>query len=317
LKIKLLSIFLVLSFLANGFTILVLVLLINQSHHISQLKKQKNEIAHQLSQVQAVAATKITEFMSPYRVSRQVFMSHADNHEDCFGLAPPTPSPYPGGFTLIVYLHGLGSSFLEPFIYPSRGSKIPIGVALTERYPGTIMLSCSYRREGSFGNDLALADITQNIRQVCQQYPIKKIILFGESMGGMTVLNYGATAPGDIQAKLAGIVSIEGTGDLTMLYKETIPGIRIAMEKVYGSPQQNPQVYLNKSFNHNVHRLPQRVRVALISASHDRIVPPNLQLGIYEALKSNNNPAMILPFDSDHGFPTEPMMVQCFDFANQ
>ena len=307
----------VLSFLANGFTILFLILLINQSHHISQLKKQKNEIAHQLSQVQAVAATKITEFMSPYRISRQVFMSHSDNHEDCFGLAPPTPSPYPGGFTLIVYLHGLGSSFLEPFIYPSRGSKIPIGVALTERYPGTLMLSCSYRREKSFGNDLALADITQNIRQVCEQYPIKKIILFGESMGGMTVLNYGATAPSDVQAKLAGIVSIEGTGDLAMLYQETIPGIRIALESAFGTPQQNPQMYLNKSFNHNVHRLPPRVRVALISASHDTIVPPNLQMGILAALKSNNNPSMILPFDSDHGFPTEPMMVQCFDFANQ
>jgi pimeloyl-ACP methyl ester carboxylesterase len=293
------------------------VLLINQGHHISQLKKQKNEIAHQLSLVQAVAASKITEFMSPYRVSRQVFMSHSDNHEDCFGLAPPNPAPYPGGFTLIVYLHGLGSNFLEPFIYPSRGSKTPIGVALTGRYPGTIMLSCSYRREGSFGNDLALADITQNIRQICQQYPIKKIILFGESMGGMTVLNYGATAPGDIQEKLSGIVSIEGTGDLTMLYNETIPGIRIAMEKIYGTPQQNPQVYLNKSFNHNVHRLPPRVRVALISATKDKIVPPNLQVAVYQALKSNNNPAIIIPFDSGHGFPTEPMSIQCFDFVNQ
>lgn len=317
MKIKILSLLLVLSFLANGFTILLLVLLINQGHHISQLKKQKNEIAHQLSLVQAVAASKITEFMSPYRVSRQVFMSHSDNHEDCFGLAPPNPAPYPGGFTLIVYLHGLGSNFLEPFIYASRGSNTPIGVALTGKYPGTIMLSCSYRREGSFGNDLALADITQNIRQICQQYPIKKIILFGESMGGMTVLNYGATAPGDIQAKLSGIVSIEGTGDLTMLYNETIPGIRIAMEKIYGTPQQNPQVYLNKSFNHNVHRLPPRVRVALISATKDKIVPPNLQVAVYQALKSNNNPAIIIPFDSGHGFPTEPMSIQCFDFANQ
>lgn len=292
-------------------------LLVNESHHISQLKKQKNEIAHQLSLVQAVAASKITEFMSPYRVSRRVFMSHQDNHEDCFGVAPPNPQPYPGGFTLIVYLHGLGSSYLEPFIYPSRGSKIPIGLALTEKYPGTIMLSCSYRREGSFGNDLALADITQNIRQIIQQYPIKKIILFGESMGGMTVLNYGATAPGDIQEKLTGIVSIEGTGDLTMLYNETIPGIRIALEKVYGSPQQNPQVYVNKSFNHNVHRLPARVRVALVSAIKDKIVPPNLQIGIYQALQSNNNPAIILPFDSGHGFPTESLSTQCFDFVNQ
>ncbi|MFX9101244.1 hypothetical protein ABTN51_20440, partial [Acinetobacter baumannii] len=73
-------------------------------------------------------------------------MSHLDNHEDCFGVAPPTPEPYPGGNTLIVYLHGLGSSYLEPFIYCTP----PIGFELNAHCPGSIVMSCSYRREGSF-----------------------------------------------------------------------------------------------------------------------------------------------------------------------
>lgn len=312
MQFKILLSLLLISLAANGGSILFLVLVANQSHHLSQLKKQKNEIAHQLNLVQASAASKLSEYLLPTIVSRRVFMSHLDNREDCLGVSPPDPSPSPGGNTLIVYLHGLGGSYLEPFIYGNP----PIGIALLNHCPGAIVLGCSYRREGSFGNDAALFDITQNIRQLIQQYPIKKIILFGESMGGMTVLNYGATAPADVQAKLAGIVSVEGTGDLAKLYDETLPGVRVAMDKVYGSPKQNPSVYLNKSFNHNVHRLPPRVKVAIVSAIKDRVVPPNLQLDIIAALKSNNNPNILIPFDSGHGFPPNSMAFQAFDFAN-
>ena len=293
----------------------MLVLVANQAHHITQLKKQKNETAHQLNLVQTAAAAKMSEYLAPNRVSRQVFMSHLDNREDCFGVSPTEPSPVPGGITLIVYLHGLGSSYLEPFIYGNP--KTPIGISLIEHCRSAVVLSCSYRREGSFGNDQALSDITQNIRQVCEKFPVKKIILFGESMGGMTVLNYGATAPSDIQSKLAGIVSIEGTGDLLKLYTQTLPGIRVAMEKIYGSPVTNSAVYLGKSFNHNIHRLPPRVRVAIVTAIKDIVVPPSNQAEIIEALKRNNNPALLIPFNSGHGFPPDSISFQAFDFVNQ
>ncbi|HEY9685305.1 MAG TPA: alpha/beta fold hydrolase [Oculatellaceae cyanobacterium] len=314
MKFKISIALLLVSLLANGVSILFLVLVINQSHHISQLKKQKNEIAHQLNIVQDSANSKMTPYLAPSRVSRQVFMSHLDNREDCFAVAPPDPSPVPGGVTLVVYLHGLGGSFLEPFIY---GNPKPIGFSIIEHCPQAVVLSCSYRREKSFGNDEALFDITQNIRHMCQRLPVKKIILFGESMGGMTVLNYGATAPSDIQEKLTGIVSIEGAGDLAQLFVQTIPGIRVALSNAFGTPTEHPALYQRKSFNYNVHRLPPRVKVAIISAIKDIVVPPIQQQEIIAALKSNNNPCCLIPFDSGHGFPPESMSLQAFDFANR
>ena len=313
---NLFSKFLPLSLTLNLAAIVSFVLLTNQTHNISQLRKEKNEIAHKVNLLESESVLKMTPNLAPEKVSRYVFMSHLDNREDCFALAPPEPdiNAAPKGFTLVVYLHGLGASYLQPFIY---GTPEPIGYAIRRRYPNTLVMSCSYRREGSFGNDSALADITQDIRIVCQQFPVKDIILLGESMGGMTVLNYGATAPRDIQDKLKGIVTMEGSGNLLNLYKHTKPYIQTALENVYGSPNKNEAAYVNHSFYHNAHRLPARVKVAVVSAIYDDVVPPTEQTELMETLRSNNNPSLLLHCATGHYCPPEAVSVKAFDFAIQ
>lgn len=308
------SFLLPLSLALNCLAIVSFLLLANQSHALSHLKKEKNEIGHRLNMLEGEYATKMTPNLAPDKVARYVFMSHLDNREDCFALAPPDPPPAAQGYTLIVYLHGLGASYLQPFIY---GAPEPIGYALLHHCPHSLVMSCSYRREGSFGSDEALTDITQNIRMVCQKFPIRDIILFGESMGGMTVLNYGATAPNDIQAKLKGIVSMEGTSNLLKLHQRTKPFIRAALEKVYGSPTANQSAYISHSFCHNVHNLPQRVKVAVLSAAYDDIVPPSEQNELIATLQSNNNPSLFLHCNIGHYCPPQDVSLKAFDFANQ
>jgi pimeloyl-ACP methyl ester carboxylesterase len=309
------SILLPFSLVLNIAAVVSFVLLANQSRNVSQLKKEKNEIGHKVNLLESESDAKMIPNLAPDNVSRFVFMSHLDNREDCFALAPPEPdAKAPEGYTLIVYLHGLGASFLQPFTY---GEHEPIGYALFRHCTRSLVLSCSYRREGSFGNDEALADITQNIRMVGQKFPIKEIILFGESMGGMTALNYGAMAPKDIQDKLKGIVSMEGTSNLLKLHQRTKTQIQRALEKIYGPPGQNEAAYINHSFCHNVHRLPQRVKVAVVSALFDDVVPPGEQNELMEILRSNNNPSLLLHCNTGHSCPPENISLKAFDFANQ
>ncbi len=315
LKFKLLLAALVLSLLVNAAGITFLMVYLHQQQQVSQIKKQKDELAHQLNIIQLSGAA-LPELLVPARLSRQVFISHADNQPDCFALAPTAVNAPKGNITLIVYLHGMNSDYLEPFKYPKNK---PLGPVLIDRFPDALLLACNYRGKASFGNDVALADISQNIHQIMQQYPVKRIVLAGTSMGGMTVLNYAAVAPSDIQEKITGVVSIEGTGDLMKLYDSTkLEEIRSALVKAYGgTPKQVPQIYRDHSFIYNIHRLPSRIRVCVISSSRDTLVPPALQDDVIAALDQNHNPNKLIRQGSAHVFVPDNVILDALDFVNQ
>src|SRR6202030_38276 len=99
--------------------------------------------------------------------------------------------------------------------------------------------------DSSWGSEAAMSDITQNIREVLQQFPIKNIILTGTSMGGCMVLTYATQAPPDIKEKLRGIVSVEGAGDLAKLYDKTANAhVKMALAAMMGgSPPQAQAEY--------------------------------------------------------------------------
>jgi dienelactone hydrolase len=315
LKAKLLILFLLLSLAGNAAGISFMAVYLHQKQQVMQFKKQKDELAHQLNIVELAGAA-LPELMVPARLSRQQFISHVDNKLDYFALAPTAVNAPKGNVTLIVYLHGMNGDYLEPFEMP-KGK--PMGPVLIEHCPNALILSCNYRGRASFGNNAALADISQNIHQIMEMYPIQKIVLVGTSMGGMTVLNYAAAAPPDIQNKISGIVSIEGTGDLAKLYDVTKePSIKDALVKSFGgTPKQVPQVYRNHSFIYNKSRLPQRVRVAIVSSNRDQLVPPELQNDVVQALNSNRNPNKLIQLDSAHVFVPDSTVLQAFDFANE
>jgi pimeloyl-ACP methyl ester carboxylesterase len=314
LKFKLLVAVLLVSLLANAAGITFFAVYWHRKAQVAQIKKQKDELAHQLNIIQLAGAA-LPELLAPARLSRQLFISHADNQSDYFALAPTAVNAPKGNITLFVYLHGMNGDYLEPFRFPKNK---PLGPVLIDKFPTALILSCNYRHQASFGNDLALSDITQNIRQICLQYPIKKIILVGTSMGGMTVLNYGAVAPSDIQEKIGGIVSIEGTGDLLKLYEATkVLDIRTALVKAFGgTPQQVPQVYKNHSFIYNIHRLPSRIKVCVISSNRDSVVPPNLQDDVIAALDKNHNPNKLMRLSSAHVFVPDNAILDGIDFVD-
>lgn len=314
MKPKLLLVFLLLSLAGNAAGITFMAVYLHQKQQVLQFKKQKDELAHQLNIIELAGAA-LPELMAPARLSKQEFISHVDNKLDYFALAPTAVNAPKGDITLFVYLHGMNGDYLEPFEMP-KGK--PIGPVLIDHYPNALILSCNYRGSASFGSDAALADISQNIRQIAEQYPVKKIILVGTSMGGMTVLNYAACAPADIQGKIRGIVSIEGTGDLAKLYNVTRePLIKAALVQSFGgTPTQKPQIYKNHSYIYNKNRLPQSVRVAVVSSNRDQLVPPELQNDVINALNSNRNPNKLIQIDSSHVFVPDNTIMQAIDFVN-
>jgi dienelactone hydrolase len=182
---------------------------------------------------------------------------------------------------------------MQPWVYPSD---VNVATALEGVDSNTCILSCNYRKEASWGNDAAVADITQNIRHVLQEVPCKRIVLAGGSMGACTALGYAVQAPPDIMAKVEGIMAFQGTGDLTALYRQTVfEPIRICMATAFGgTPDQVPDVYRAKSLIQNLDKLPERVRVAIVSTDQDNIVPSSLQFEVADKLLARHQPVMDL-----------------------
>lgn len=249
-------------------------------------------------------------------LGKRSFVSHFDGEQDVFAISPPPVSGCQKSMTLLVYLHGMGSTYMEPFLVPKNK---PIVQALQERQRDSVLISCSYRKSASWGSDAGLADVSQNIREVCQQYPISKIIMVGTSMGGSAALTYAAIAPADIKRMIEGVVSIESAGDLAALYDETEqPLVKTGLaEALGGNPNERPQTYSQKSFLHNLDTLPRGLKVAVISAQDDSVVPPHFQKDIVEALKARNVPAKLIEMPGNHDIPDSSLYQEGLDFVLQ
>lgn len=312
MKVKILATLLTVSVLLNiGAIIFISCYLGVQSKRYRAIKRERNAMAQSLSAVRAAGIA--DEGLASGSIIKRSFKSLADGTEDIYALMAPKTAD-PRGQTLVVYLHGMGSTFLEPFLYPTAN---PLAPALGRKHPEVVLLSCPYRRDSSWGNDLATADISQNIREVMQEYSIKKIILMGTSMGGCVVLTYATEAPADIKDKIKGIVSVEGAGSLKELFDLTSNAqVKFAMLAAFGgTPDQVPSVYDRKSFLPNISSLPRDTRVAVISAKQDKIVPPRLQEEIVTALEQQQRPVKLISIDATHGAPPAPIYVEGLDYA--
>jgi dienelactone hydrolase len=313
MKTKLLATALTISVILNILAIVFISCYLPAQHkRYKALKRERNQYAQSLSAVKA--ATVANEGLESGRFIKQSFVSQADGQEDQYALMQPRVGGAQAD-TLVVYLHGMGSNMLEPFVTPA-GEQV-IAQAISNKYPNAVLLSCSYRREASWGSDLAMADISQNIRDILQQFSIKRIVLMGTSMGGCTVLTYATSAPADIKDKISGIVSVEGAGSLNELFTATNNAhVRFALVLAMGGTyKQVPAAYEHKSFLPNIGSLPANVRVAVVSANHDRVVPPHLQQQIVTALEQRNIPTKLISIDASHGAPPARIYLQGLDFA--
>jgi predicted esterase len=311
-RVKILAGLLGVSLLFNIAGLVFFICFLNVQSNYKKVRRERNQMAHNLSVIRG--ASVISEATDSERIFKRPFVSHLDGQEDIFGFLPPINDPGALDNTLIVYLHGMGSNYLEPFVYPSEQS---IADGITARHKKVCFLSCNYRKDASWGNDEAVSDITQNIREVMQQYPFKQIVLMGTSMGGCTALNYAASAPADIKGKIKGVVSVEGAGDLDKLYKiSKHPSIKPALIVAFkGTPEQIPHVYHQKSFLNNIDKLPAGTKVAVISAKFDKIVPAELQKDIVKGLEEKNFPVKLVELDGGHGAPPAPVYLDGFNWV--
>ncbi len=279
--------------------------------HLKAVSKERNIIAHNLV---ALRGTKnLSEAVESNRFLSRLFVSHADGEQDKYALILPQFQPGKTDYVLIVYLHGMGSNFLEPFVCPPQ---LPIADGIQESYPQIGILSCGYRKD-SWGNDKAISDINQNIREVMQEFPVKSIVIMGTSMGGCTALAYAVNAPPDVKQKITGVVSVESAGDLIALYKKTTyEPIKWSMANAFGGiPEAIPQVYQAKSFVYHISELPPALRVAVISAKSDKIVPSEFQREIVDKLSESGFQAKLIEIDGGHGAPPASEYVHALQYV--
>ena len=293
---------LVISVLFNAAGIVFFILFLTEHAHYKSVRKQKASVERTLGIV--TSGTKIVEALNSDAIAKCTFASHADGLMDFYAFQAPQYLPDTLDYTLVVYLHGMGSTYLEPFA-AAAGQNQSIAYALSRENPRVAILSCNYRKEASWGNDLAIADIIQNIEEVMQKYPFKKIVLAGTSMGGCVALNLAATAPPDIKNKLAGVISSEAAGDLSALWIETKdrqirPALLMALG---GTPEQISHIYRQKSFLNNIDGLPCTARVYLLSCRQDKVVPPELQQAIANALNQHKITNRLVEIDGNHQPP--------------
>lgn len=314
MKVKILTGALVVSLLLNVAGLVFFILFLDARHDYRSLRRERNILTHNLNMMRTAAV--VDDVQQTERIHRRTFRSHVDGDEDDMAVMPPyLPAPRKD-LTLVVYLHGMGSSYLEPFYFPQGDT---IADALTRSHPFTVVLSCSYGRQASWGNDKALSDITQNIRQVCQEFPVGKIVIMGTSMGGCTSLLYATVAPEDVRAKIAGVVSVESSGDLGRLFNESShPALKPAMiAALGGSPETAAETYRKKSFLNNIERFPSGARVAVLSARQDDIVPAHMQKEIVSELEKRRVPVKLIEIDGGHGCPPANFYAEGLDFVLQ
>ena len=300
------------SALLNVAGVIFFVLFLQTANHLKHVKREKNVLVQNTALLKG--QSKVNEILNSDQVIKSTFVSHFDGQEDSFAVLPPRGQKPTEGYDLVVYLHGMGSTFLEPFVTPVSQ---PIAKRICDNHPSIIFSSLNYRRAWSWGDDAALADISQNIREVMQRYPVNHIILIGTSMGGCTVLTYSAVAPADIKAKIIGAVSAEGAGDLARLFKETknasIPNALI--NAFGGRPEVVPERYAKQSFLSNIDQLQGSMRFAIISATRDTIVPPSFQKELISILEKRNLATHLIEVNSGHGIPSADYYAQGLDFV--
>lgn len=300
------------SLLLNAAGIVFFILFLNEHGHYKSARREKAVLERSLMLAQSGSA--VQQVMSSDAVQKRLFVSQRDGNMDTFAFQAPQYAASSLDYTLVVYLHGMGSNFMEPFVKPSEQT---VAAAITRDNPRVGFLSCNYRQEASWGNDAAVSDIEQNIRELIQEYPFKKIVMMGTSMGGCVALNFAATAPDDIKSKIAGVVSMESSGDLVSLFAKTKTGaIRPAMMMAFGgAPDQVESTYRRKSFLSNIESLPRSARVYILSAKADTVVPPELQRKVIDELKQRAIACHMDEIEGQHEAPSAQYYSRGLRFA--
>lgn len=311
-KPPLLLIALIVSLVFNLVGVFFFVWFLQTAAHLHHLKREKNILAQ--SAALLAGQNKVNEILNSDSIVKSTYISHWDGQEDTYAVSPPRAPKPENGFDLVVYLHGMGSTYLEPFV---NADSEPIAKRICDSRPTIIFASLSYRGAYSWGNDAAIEDISQNIRELMQKYPVHRIVIMGTSMGGCTALSYTTLAPDDLRGRIAGAVSAEGSGDLAQLFKETdAKSIPNALTGAFGgTPDTVPAYYFKHSFLNNLEKLNEQSRFAIITAKKDTIVAPHFQKDVISVLEKRKIATRLFEVDEGHGTAPADLYAEGLDFV--
>lgn len=222
------------------------------------------------------------------------------------GYIPPSSGVFGMGeeSILMVYLHGLGANWQQPFTLPWRHTYADTA---THFKPGITFMSTQFGAGGKWADENSMDDITNSIKAVSKKYPSKQIVLAGCSMGGSSALNYTALAPQEIRDKIIGVIAMYPAGNFVELHEKTTTGlVRSALEQCFGGPPDSEEVkkrYLEMSLIPKIEKFPKNVRVYVMSATADATIPPALQHDLVDKLKAQNVDVVLEAIDCGHELP--------------
>ncbi len=285
---------------------------LNLLGHSKRDSMERAQLASSLTFAQT--ANIVSQLATPDRVEKRAFLSSFDGSEDFVAIAPVALITHTKDVTLFVFLHGMGQTAMEPFVMPKNS---PLSDYLLARNKSYVLMAPNYRAPSAWASDAVMSDITQNIHMMCDQYPVKHIVLIGSSMGGCVSLSYCALAPKDIKEKLIGVVAVEAAGDYAELYRKSkLYSVRPTMDECFGGPPERATMgYAAKSLLSNMSSVPGQLRLALVSARQDKTVPPELQDQVFNAFHSQGRPVKLIPVEMDHGWPSLNIVSQALDFV--
>lgn len=292
--------------------VVFLILFIVFAGQAGKYKKDAGRLQAELSQSRN---TQVFDGQRPPGVpERQGFISLLDGSKDEMAVLPPNSFQGQKDLTLVVYLHGMGSTYMEPFLAPKDKT---VSQAIIEHNGAVVLASPNYRGQSAWCNQQAVADIDQNIRELINRFPISKIVIMGTSMGGCSALAYSYLAADDIKGKLIGVVAAEPAGDLTLLYDKTHSQIvKSGMIGAFGGPPPaQPQGYQSRSILNNMDKLAPNLRFAVISAKQDNVIPPDFQHAIINSLKDKKLSCELIEVDEQHGVPSAAAFIRGLDYV--
>jgi pimeloyl-ACP methyl ester carboxylesterase len=203
--------------------------------------------------------------------------------------------------TLVVYLHGLGGTILEPYKHPSpKRSYASAAFSLTN--PILQFAAIDFGTPGVWVNGKDFDDITCGIEALLAQTSAKQIILAGSSMGGSAALTYAAKAPDEIRAKIIGIVAIYPVGNFAALYEQSsAPEVKLSMDLAFGGPVEKfRSKYMENSLLPNLSKVQRQTKFYIISAATDAVCPRQLQVLLSNELEKSGYKCQLETVQSTH-----------------
>ena len=219
------------------------------------------------------------------------FVAAHDGSEQRYVLVLPEAFDSARPHDVLLCLHGHGSDRWQ-FVRAERG-EARAARDIAARY-SMILASPDYRANASWMGPVAEADVVQIIGELKRQYPVRRVVVSGGSMGATSALTFTALHPDLVD----GVVALNGHAN-HLEYTNFQEAIQIAFG---GTKETIPEEYRKRSAEFFPERF--TMPIAITAGGKDTVVPPDSVLRLGQAIQKHN-PAVHLDLQENRGHETE------------